>query len=347
MNSKSDKPINCIFQFHSCIETASMKSIIQLIKKQLFAFSFVNLGHYIHKKLINIQMAKKEVKQESFLQDTLAWFKTLFGAILVVMIINGVAVASFVVPTSSMERTVMTGDFLFVNKFIFGPTTPQVIPFVNEPLPFYKFPGVRNPKLNDVIVFIYPGNRDEIKPSVFNYYLKRCCGTPGDTVVVKNKQLFVNGKMIKLAPNGVLLPDFQAPDHIANYPYGTTFTRDNWGPIRIPKEGDILELSSIENIKKWVVLIVREGNDVELVGDQVYINKKIEKQYKVKGNYYFGMGDNRDNSADSREWGLIPERNIIGTPMVVYWSWDTNLSMSEIGEKLSSIRWSRIGKLIK
>ncbi len=293
-------------------------------------------------------MAKKSKKtnEPTGIAAIIAWFRTLFGAIIVVMLINGALVASFVVPTASMERTVMTGDFLFVNKFIYGPTTPQVVPFVNVPLPFYKFPGYRKPKLSDVIVFIYPGNRDEIEPSVFNYYLKRCCGTPGDTIQLKNKQLYVNGNKIPLAPNGVYIPEL--PDHNANFPFGNDFTRDNYGPLQIPKAGDIIKLNP-DNLRVWDVLIKREGaKEVVTNGTDVTIDGKVVSSYTIKRNYYFGMGDNRDNSEDSRSWGFIPEDNIIGTPMFVYWSWDTNLPLlSEFFNKLTTIRWSRVGTIIR
>ncbi|HCV43667.1 MAG TPA: signal peptidase I, partial [Bacteroidetes bacterium] len=70
-------------------------------------------------------------------------------------------------------------------------------------------------------------------------------------------------------------------------------------------------------------------------------------EYKVERNYLFGMGDHRDNSLDGRFWGFIPEENIVGTPMIVYWSWDPNIALFDIFSKLASIRPSRIGTLIK
>ncbi|MFN3269653.1 MAG: S26 family signal peptidase, partial [Candidatus Kapaibacteriota bacterium] len=84
---------------------------------------------------------EKKKKPQTFGETLLSWVKTIVGALIIVMFINGFLVASFVVPTGSMENTVMTGDFLFVNKFIYGPTTPQIIPFFNIPLPYIKFPG--------------------------------------------------------------------------------------------------------------------------------------------------------------------------------------------------------------
>ena len=106
---------------------------------------------------------RKEVKpkkEENFIQSIINTIKILPQAILFVMIINGIAIASFVVPTGSMENEVMTGDFLFVNKFKYGPTTPQIIPILNIPLPYYKFPGFCEPVKSDLIVFVFSGYSD-------------------------------------------------------------------------------------------------------------------------------------------------------------------------------------------
>ena len=79
----------------------------------------------------------------------------------------------------------------------------------------------------------------------------------------------------------------------------------------------------------------------------ITIDGKVVTDYTVERNYCFGMGDNRDHSLDSRYWGFIPYNNVVGTPMIVYWSWDTNLSMSHFFDKLSSIRFNRIAKIIR
>lgn len=270
---------------------------------------------------------KEKKKPETFTEGVISWVKTVLGAIVVVMIINGAAVASFVVPTGSMENTVMTGDFLFVNKFLYGPTTPQLIPFLNIPLPFYKFPGFKEPEVGDVIVFIYPGDRDQVKSEEFVYYLKRCVGTAGDVVELKNKQLYVNGKSLGLPEHGkydMNLPIYPG-DQFRTFPPGKGYTRDDYGPIKVPKKGDVIELN-IQNIREWDVFISREGHEVTATASEVLIDGKPAKSYTVERDYCFGMGDNRDNSLDSRYWGFIPYDNVIGTPMVVYWSWDPNIA---------------------
>ncbi|HOQ48819.1 MAG TPA: signal peptidase I, partial [Candidatus Kapabacteria bacterium] len=214
-------------------------------------------------------------KPQTFAEHVVSWIKTIVGAIIFVMIINGLLIASFVVPTGSMERTVLTGDFLFVNKLIFGPSTPQIIPFVNIPLPFYKFPGLRKPEKNDVIVFIFPGYRDEVEASEFQYYLKRCVATAGDTLQIINNVLYVNGVEQKLPPNAVVSsnPLRDPMETLRTFPKGRNWTHDNYGPIRIPKKGDVINLS-LDNLDEWDIFIKREGNDLKVEGNQIIINGK-------------------------------------------------------------------------
>ena len=111
------------------------------------------------KRYWNWRKQKKEAERiayekMNFKEKVISWVKTLGGAIVVVTILNGILIASFVVPTGSMENTVMTGEFLFVNKFKYGPSTPQIIPILNIPLPFYKTPPSWSPNQGDAIVFI-------------------------------------------------------------------------------------------------------------------------------------------------------------------------------------------------
>jgi len=301
----------------------------------------------IFKKYWNWRKARKanRKKPETFSEIALSWIKTILGAIIVVMIINGLAIASFVVPTGSMENTVMTGDFLFVNKFVYGPSTPQVVPFFNIPLPYYKFPGVKEPEVGDVIVFIYPGNRDEVEPAEFQYFLKRCVAKAGDTLHIINKRIYVNGKEIALPEKAKFLRPIMNDDTLRTFPYGRGFSGDNYGPLRIPRKGDVINLSA-DNYWEWLVFIQREGHEVTKFGQNIYIDGKNATKYKIQRDYCFGMGDNRDNSDDSRYWGFIPYDNVVGTPIVVYWSWDTSLPLSKIIDKIVSVRWSRIFTLI-
>ncbi len=276
-----------------------------------------------------------------------AWIRSLLGALGVVMVINGLAVASFVVPTGSMEGTVRAGDFLFVNRVVFGPSTPQIIPFLNIALPYVRLPGLRQPQRGDVIVFIFPGYRDEIEPREFQYYLKRCVAVAGDTVEIRQKRLFVNGVEQPLPPHALLSTLPPPPgDQYRTFPRGRGYTRDNYGPLRVPKRGDTLWLN-LQNILEWDIFIRREGHTVAVRDGQILLDGKPARFYVVKRDYCFGLGDNRDNSEDSRYWGFIPMENVVGKPMVVYWSWDPLIPVSSFLQKVLSIRWERIGTRVR
>lgn len=294
---------------------------------------------------------KEQKKPETASEHVFSWVKTLVNAIVVVMIVNGVLIASFVVPTGSMEGTVLAGDFVFVNRFIFRPSTPQVVPFINQPIPYLSLPGWRKPKQGDVIVFIFPGNRDEVKSQTFDYYLKRCIAVAGDNLQIKRDSVFVNGTYFPLPEHAQFdgsQPTNEEFEKIRTFPPGRGFTRSNYGPLRIPKEGDIIKLTP-ENLREWETFIRREGHSVAMSGSSILVDGNPVTSYTVQRDYVFGMGDNRYNSLDSRYWGFIPEEDVIGTPMVVYWSWknrdpfDNELPLLE---KLKNIRWGRFGTLI-
>ncbi|MCS6966373.1 MAG: signal peptidase I [Candidatus Kapabacteria bacterium] len=276
-----------------------------------------------------------------------SWVRSLLGALLIVMVLNGLAIASFVVPTGSMEGTVQAGDFLFVNRVVFGPSTPQIIPFFNIALPYMRLPGLRQPQRGDVIVFIFPGYRDEVEPREFQYYLKRCVAVAGDTVELRNKRLFVNGVEQPLPPHAVVTHLPPPPgDQYRTFPRGRGYTRDNYGPIRVPKRGDTIGLS-LSTLLEWDTFIRREGHAIAVRDGKILIDGKPASFYVVERDYCFGLGDNRDNSEDSRYWGFIPVDNVVGRPMMVYWSWDPLIPLSSFLDKLGSIRWGRIGTLVK
>lgn len=295
---------------------------------------------------------KRKPEPMTWQEHLISWVKTIFGALIIVMIVNGLLIQSFVVPTESMENEVMAGDFVFVNRFLYGGSTPQTIPFLNVPLPYLRLPGLRDPEKNDVIVFIYPGNRDDPDPGEFQYYLKRCVAVAGDTLEVRDGVVHVNGVPETPPENMQRVLDKPLSTHDI-FPKGSGFTRNNWGPMRIPKEGDVIMLSRPEDAMAWKVFIEREGHAFATDGQIITIDGKTADSYTVERDYVFGMGDNRDNSEDSRYWGFIPMENVVGTPLIVYWSWEnrnTNIIDPNtgrpleysLGEKLQRIRWGRI-----
>jgi signal peptidase I len=116
---------------------------------------------------------------------------------------------------------------------------------------------------------------------------------------------------------------------------------DNFGPIYIPKKGDVLEINK-KNLPLYERLIkVYEANDLKVKGDEIYINGELASKYKVKMNYYWMMGDNRHNSADSRFWGFVPEDHIVGSPMLVWLSMDPGRTLKE-----GKLRWSKMFRFV-
>jgi signal peptidase I len=272
-------------------------------------------------------------------------FAIVFGAFLV---LNNFVIASFLVPTGSMENEVMTGDLLFVNKFIYGGTSPRNIPFTNVRLPWFRVPGFRDVDRGDVIVFVFPGYRDEVAPEDFTFYLKRCVALPGDTLRVVNRVLYVNGSVSPLPRNMKFSyrPSYGPVMDDRIFPKGVQWNEENYGPIVVPKKGMVVHLNR-ETIQAWDTFIRREGHTVSVDPSRILIDGKEASEYTVQRDYLFGMGDHRDNSLDSRYWGFIPRENLVGTPLIVYWSWDTEIPIYNIFAKLASVRLGRIGTVIK
>jgi signal peptidase I len=290
------------------------------------------------------EQSKKTWKERILFQ--VREFVIVFGGFL---LLNNFVIASFMVPTGSMENEVMTGDFLMVNKFIYGGTSPRNIMFTDVRLPWFRLPAFKQVERGDVIVFEFPGMREEVKPEAFTFYLKRCIALSGDTLQIVNRVVYINGKAVPLPRNAQLdnpriLPPSYIDDRI--FPPTAQFNEDNYGPIVIPKKNMEIKLSA-DNFIMWETFIKREGHIPNLASNGIItIDGKQTTSYRVEQNYVFGMGDHRDNSLDCRYWGFIPMENIVGTPMFVYWSWDSNLPIYDIFSKLASVRLSRVGKLI-
>ncbi|MCL2039418.1 MAG: signal peptidase I [Bacteroidetes bacterium] len=290
-------------------------------------------------------------KPQNFKESAISLLKSLLFALVFVMIIHGVLVGSFVVPTGSMENTVLTGDFLLVHK-LFGPSTPQLIPFFNIPLPYILLPAPKEPKKGDVIVFVFPGNREEIVADEFTYYLKRCVAEPGDVLEIKDNVLYVNGEKYPIPPESKISYNKTNNLFETNYTFPTTkpYTTTNYGPIKIPKKGDILEIKNYEDYLDWRVFIEREGHIVNWLGKLEIDNKIVATNtYTVQEDYYFGMGDNRDHSLDSRMWGFIPRKHILGSPIVCWFSWEMHDEYEQernILDKILNIRFSRMFRTI-
>jgi signal peptidase I len=275
--------------------------------------------------------------------------RDLLYAFITVLIINSFVLASFEVPSGSMEDTVKTGDFLFVNKFLYGGSTPYTIPLTSIRIPHFRIPGFRKVRRGDVIVFDWPGERDQIEKPVQTWYLKRCVATPGDTLRIENRTVYVNGKLFPNPIHSKFLRPFPDSSYYRNpniFPRDADFNQDNYGPIVVPYKGMALILSP-HTSSAWETFIRREGHMAEMKGDKIIIDGRENSKYVVNRDYVFALGDNRDDSLDSRFWGFVPLEDVIGTPMIVYWSWNPQIPIFQLFDKIDSIKLGRMGSVIR
>ncbi len=213
--------------------------------------------------------------------------------IVVLLIVRAVVIEATVVPTNSMENTILIGDHLYLDKILYGPS----IPFTE-----YHLPAIKPYGRGDVIAFHYP-----VDPRIV--FVKRLIGMPGDTIQIRQKQLYRNGQRVD--EPYVIHKDSQTyPDE--NWVPQDLRIRDNFGPVTVPPHS------------------------------------------------YFAMGDNRDESLDSRYWGFVPEANMVGEPMFIHWSYDAPTEVwtaTHLSDRLrddwdilqhffTKTRWSRIGTVI-
>ena len=409
----------------------------------------------------------------------MSWVDAIVFALVAVYFINLFFFQNYVIPSSSLEKSLLTGDYLFVSKVSYGPRIPQTpltMPLTQHTLPLFncksyiswphwdyrRVKGFGNVKLNDIVVFNYPAgdticteqpyqteyykmvydfgqqiyernyptpvNPADLNPQqqhdyyniVYamgrNYiannpheygdissrptdrrenYVKRCVGLPGQTLQVKNRIVYLDGKPNKEPDNvqytyyvklkqyipddlmqelGITMEDLASlnshgylpltkraveglkarPDIVEsvtineNAPVGEVYPRnavtgwtcDNYGPVWIPKKGESIDLT-MENIAVYERPIkVYEGNELDVKNGQIYINGQLATKYTFKMDYYWMMGDNRHNSADSRYWGFVPEDHVVGKPIFIWWSHDKDRA------GIKGIRWGRLFNMV-
>lgn len=406
----------------------------------------------------------------------MSWVDALVFALVAVYFINLFFFQNYVIPSSSLEKSLLTGDYLFVSKVSYGPRipeTPLTMPLTQHTLPvvecksyiewphwdYRRVKGLGKVKLNDIVVFNYPAgdtlcsapqyqaydyyqmcysigyqiyperpNPDSLSAmerikyyqTVYNAgraelvrnkaeygdiitrptdrrenYVKRCVGLPGQTLQIKNRVVYLDGKPNKEPDNvqytyfvklrrtlpeeliyelGISSEDLTSLNTVGympltkravavlagrkdlvesislntdasdldTYPLNGNmhWTRDNYGPIWIPAKGKSIDLT-LDNIAIYERPIkVYEKNDLEIRGGRIFINGKEAKSYTFKMDYYWMMGDNRHNSADSRYWGFVPEDHIVGKPIFIWWSSDPDR------HGFQGIRWNRLFNLV-
>lgn len=329
---------------------------------------------------------RKDEEHEKARHWAREWMDALIFAAVAAIIIRTFFFEAFRIPTPSMEKTLMTGDFLVVSKISYGARTPMTlgIPFTNIYVPGIEFPWARLPGLtdierNDIVVFNYP---IDIAPiSAKTNYIKRCVGLPGDTLSIQDKILYVNGELsesfteiqktylvtvrerVRLSQakvenaGGALLGMlgqnsysvnmtesvaesvngwaevenvelYVLPEDLNEYlQRGFSFSRgfvnnDHLPPTTVPFEGQEVILTR-ENWHIYENIVTRyEEVDAEWRGDRLYLDGEPDSTYTIKQDYYFMMGDNRDDSEDSRYWGFVPDDHIVGKAGMIYFSWD-------------------------
>jgi len=283
-------------------------------------------------------------------QKGIEFIKNLLFALVAALLIKSFLIETSRVPTGSMEKTILVGDFLFVNKFIYGSSSPRNIPFTNIALPYFQLPAFADPEKGDIVVFEYPGDRDQMKSTNIDNYVKRCIATPGDTIKIIDKVVFINGEETPIPPHIQYHGLYPVKKEVVDpgiFPKGARWNKDNYGPYVIPKEGDVIELS-LQNIEYWRTIIDREYGKrvVSIKNGSVTIEGKPVKSYTIKKDYYFMMGDNRDDSMDSRYWGLVARDLVVGEALMIYWSWNPNIPFSDFFKLLGTLRINRLAKLV-
>ena len=257
---------------------------------------------------------RKTIIREYFESAVVTVIMALFGMTFIVQAVK--------VPTGSMQNTIVVGDHLLVNKFIFAPG-PQ-IPVLPQ----------REIRRGDIIVFKYPGNKfnaerdrqEDNIPFKVNY-VKRVIGLPGETVELRGLQVYINGQPL--------------PEHVI-----VARNVNEKAPLEIiedtPRKGD----------EKWNVYYFEDTVEAARAGQRAGVSPDFHfavdgKPVKIPDNSYFVMGDDRDNSLDSRAWGFVPRDLIIGRAMFVYWSYDETQPFSSPVDFFSNTRWRRTFTLVK
>jgi len=205
--------------------------------------------------------------------------RSIGGAIFLALLIRAALVQAYYIPSVSMEDTLLEGDMVLGDKLTFGTQIPDRVPILNVKLPSVRMPGLRDPRPGDLIIIESP--EDPSKDLI-----KRCIAMEGQTVQVRHKVVYVDGKPLA-DPSGVKYVDRR------ELPWWSS-VRDNYGPFRVPP------------------------------------------------GHIFVMGDNRDNSYDSRFFGPIPKEKIKAHPFLIHYSWESN---GPFWNLFAKVRWRRLGPI--
>jgi signal peptidase I len=244
---------------------------------------------------------------------TVDYARSFFPVALVVLVLRSFIFEPFRIPSDSMMPTLLDGDFIIVNKYAYG---------LRWPVLNIKFMEVGEPQRGDVVVFRFP-----LDPSV--NYIKRLVGLPGDTVRVKDDRLYVNGQAVPFQVtgpynDGCYVNLVQAQEILGEHTHRTMFC-----PTRLDQKSELPGCSR----KSFHPYTCGERQGLSLFGEE----EPFEKT--VPAGSYLMIGDNRDNSADGRVWGFVPEGNLVGKATRIWFNWDLQRS--------GGPAWSRIGSRIE
>ena len=343
---------------------------------------------------------KRKTEDNSAKHWAREWLDALVWAAIAAIILRTFFFGAYRIPTPSMEKTLLTGDFLIVTKLAYGPRTPMTlsVPFTDiytpgVNLPWFRIPGYSEIERDDIVVFNYP--IDVAPVSVKTNYIKRAVGIPGDQISIEGKILYVNGEealeyeslmfnhrvqsreRIRLSPTKVReaggnilqsnnnnyiinmtpvlaeemgdwpeienVEKFVLPENYDGFSRrGFNFSRgfanhDHMEGFTVPYEGMEVMLSS-DNWHIYQDILERyERNSVQRDGDRFIINGEETNRYTIGQDYYFMMGDNRDDSEDSRYWGFVPDDHVIGKAGIIYFSWDGERLLPRLGRMFNLI----------
>lgn len=415
-------PVIWVETIRSFGRNSTMETYLVILSLGLYIF-------YVNYALDVTYIEDRSLKPRSEMGE---WVSSILFAVIAATIVHTYIIQPFTIPTSSLEKTLLVGDFLFVSKFHYGARTPltavafpmvhDTIPvlgvksYLEKPqIPYFRLPGFQNIERTDIVVFNWPvdtmmnmyyTDKYYYKPiDKKTNYVKRAVGIPGDSLEIIDGKIHIGSQPLELPDRA--RPQFsyqgttkgQPFDYRYLYeryditdPYGynsasNTFrinltdeafgkfknhpnvasiekvidssgsaerglfpvkgdhswNRDNMGPIFIPKEGATVPITA-ESVPFYKRIIeVYEGsemnidNKLSVNGTQVSLNGQPLDSYTFKQDYYWMMGDNRHNSLDSRYFGFVPENHIVGKPVFVWMSWDSNATGI-----INKIRWDRM-----